>query len=244
MIEALFWGTFAAASLLLGAGLAMRLRLSKKVIGVIMAFGVGVLISAIAFELTEEAFKTAGASASLAIGLGLGALTFFVGDWAVDHMGGHHRKNAEGKNGGDSGMAIVLGSVLDGIPESIVLGLSIVHGGAVGIAMLVAVFISNLPEAIGATSGLLKSGWRRWPIIGMWALVVVVSGLASLAGFALFDTASPDVVAFTLSFSAGALLTMLADTMMPEAYDDAGPLAGIITTLGFGIAFWINILDK
>jgi ZIP family zinc transporter len=243
MMESLLWGLAAAASLLIGALLAMRLKLNKKVIGVIMAFGVGVLISAIAFELTEEAFRTAGASASLAIGLAAGALTFFVGDWAIDHMGGHHRKSAEGKNGGGSPMAIVLGSVLDGIPESIVIGLSIVHGGAVGIAMLVAVFLSNLPESIGATSGLLKNGWHRWPVLGMWALVVAVSGLASLAGFALFDTASPDTVAFTLAFSAGALLTMLADTMMPEAYDDAGSLAGIITTLGFGIAFWINILD-
>jgi ZIP family zinc transporter len=243
MMESLLWGLAAAASLLIGAALAMRVKLNKKVIGIIMAFGVGVLISAIAFELTEEAFRTAGASASLAIGLAAGALTFFVGDWVIDHMGGHHRKSAEGKNGGDSGVAIVLGSVLDGIPESIVIGLSIVHGGAVGVAMLVAVFLSNLPESIGATSGLLKNGWRRWPVLGMWTLVVVVSGLASLAGFALFDTASPDTIAFTLAFSAGALLTMLADTMMPEAYDDAGSLAGIITTLGFGIAFWINILD-
>lgn len=242
MIAALLWGLGAAASLLVGALLAMRWRLPKKVVGIIMAFGVGVLVSAIAFELTEEAFRTAGASASLAIGLAAGALTFFIGDWAIDHMGGQRRKNPEGK-GGDSGMAIVLGSVLDGIPESIVIGLSIVHGGAVGVAMLVAVFLSNLPEAIGATSGLLKSGWRRGPIIGLWTLVVAVSGLASLAGFALFDTASADVVAFTLAFSAGALLTMLADTMMPEAYDDAGPLAGIITTLGFGVAFWINILN-
>lgn len=241
MIAALLWGLAAAASLLVGALLAMRWRLPKKVVGIIMAFGVGVLVSAIAFELTEEAFRTAGASASLAIGLGLGALTFFIGDWAIDRMGGHRRKNPEGK-GGDAGMPIVLGSVLDGVPESIVIGLSIVHGGAVGVAMLVAVFLSNLPEAIGATSGLLKSGWRKGPVIGMWTLVVIVSGLSSLAGFALFDTASPDAVAFTLAFSAGALLTMLADTMMPEAYDDAGPLAGIITTLGFGVAFWINIL--
>lgn len=241
MLASLLWGTAAAASLLVGALLAMRWHLSKKLVGIIMAFGVGVLVSAIAFELTQEAFRTAGAGMSLATGLAAGALTFFVGDWVIDRMGGHHRKNSEGKNGG-SPLAIVLGSVLDGIPESIVIGLSIVHGGAVGVAMLVAVFLSNLPEAIGATSGLIKTGWRRWPVIGMWALVVAVSGLASLAGFALFDTASPGTVAFTLAFSAGALLTMLADTMMPEAYDDAGPLAGIITTLGFGIAFWINVL--
>jgi zinc transporter, ZIP family len=207
-----------------------------------MAFGVGVLISAIAFELAEEAFHTAGASFSLALGLGLGALTFFAGDMIINRMGGHHRKHSEG-NENSSPTGIVLGSILDGIPESIVIGLGIARGGAVGAAMLIAVFLSNLPEAIGATSGMLKNKWRRLPLIGMWLLVVAVSGVASLAGFSLFDTASPDVVAFTLAFSAGALLTMLADTMMPEAYKDTGPLAGLVTTLGFGIAFWVSMFE-
>lgn len=242
MIESLLWGVIAAGTLILGALLAMHWQLPRRLVGIIMAFGVGVLLSAIAFELTEEAFKTAGASMSLAIGLAVGALTFFVGDTLIDRMGGQKRKSQKGSADG-SPLAIVLGSVLDGIPESIVLGLSIVHGGSVGIAMLVAVLLSNLPEATSATAGLLKTGWHKWPIIGMWALVVAVSGVASMAGFALFDTASPDVVAFTLAFSAGALLTMLADTMMPEAYQDTGQLAGIITTLGFGVAFWINILS-
>lgn len=242
MIEALLWGLAAAGSLLIGALLAMRWTLPNRLVGVIMAFGVGVLISAIAFELTEEAFRTAGAGLGLGLGLAAGAMTFFVGDWFIDRMGGRHRKSQEGSADGTP-RAIVLGSVLDGIPESIVIGLSIVHGGSVGVAVLVAVFLSNLPEAIGATSGLMKTGWRRLSVVGMWALVVVVSGLASLAGYGLFDTAAPEVVAFTLAFSAGALLTMLADTMMPEAYKDSGQLAGIITTLGFGVAFWISVLS-
>lgn len=242
MFESFFWGVVASSSLLIGAIIAMRIKLSKKLIGLIMAFGVGVLVSAIAFELIDEAFKTAGASKSLAFGLCLGALCFFGGDYLIDHMGGYHRKNSAGKSG-NSGLAIVLGSVLDGIPESIVIGLGLFHGGAVGVAMLIAVFASNLPEAISATSGLLKNGWKKSSLVAMWSLVVVVSGLASVAGFALFDTASPDIVAFVLAFSAGALLTMIADTMMPEAYEDAGPLVGIITTLGFGVAYWINILS-
>jgi len=243
MIESLFWGSIAAGSLLIGAVIAMVVRLPRRVLGAIMAFGVGVLISAVAFELAEEAFKQAGASIWLTVGLGLGALTFFVGDLLIDRMGGRHRKRAAGPDDNNSGPAIVLGSILDGIPESIVLGLSIVHGGVVSVAMLVAVFISNLPEAIGATAGLRKSGWRTPPLIGMWALVVVVSGSASLAGYALFDKAPADVTAFTLAFSAGALLTMLADTMMPEAYNESGQAAGIITTLGFGVAFWISMLS-
>jgi ZIP family zinc transporter len=242
MIESLLWGVVAASSLLIGAVISMRWTLSKRVVGVIMAFGVGVLISAVSFELAEEAFNTAGASWSLALGLAVGALTFFIGNIIINRMGGRHRKRPEG-NADSSPLAIVLGSVLDGVPESIVIGLSILHGGGVGVAMLVAVFLSNLPESIGATTGMLKNGWKRWSLIGMWALVVIVSGLASMAGFSLFNNASPDVVAFTLAFSAGALLTMLADTMMPEAYKDTGQLAGIVTTLGFGVAFWVSMFE-
>jgi len=242
MIESFLWGAAAASSLLIGALISMRWYLPKRVVGVIMAFGVGVLISAVAFELAEEAFLTAGASVSLAIGLGLGAVTFFIGNIIINRMGGRHRKRLEG-NPESTGKAIVLGTVLDGIPESIVIGLSIVHGGTVSIAMLAAVFLSNLPESIGATSGMRRTGWRRWPLLGMWGLVVLISGLASLAGFSLFQDASADVIAFTLAFSAGALLTMLADTMMPEAYKETGQLAGIVTTLGFGIAFWISMFE-
>jgi ZIP family zinc transporter len=242
MLASLLWGLFAAASLLVGALISMRWQLPKKVVGTIMAFGVGVLISAIAFELAEEAFNTAGASLSLALGLALGALTFFVGDFLIGKIGGKNRKHIGGDKD-SSATAIVLGSVLDGIPESIVLGLSIAHGGSISVAMLVAVFLSNLPEAIGATSGMLKNNWRRAPLLGTWVLVVVVSGVASLAGYTLFAHASADVVAFTLAFSAGALLTMLADTMMPEAYKDAGLFAGIMTTLGFGVAFWISMFE-
>jgi ZIP family zinc transporter len=242
MFEALFWGTTAASSLLIGAGISLKWHLPKRLVGLVMAFGVGVLISAIAFELAEEAFRTAGASWGLALGLAGGALTFFLGNYFISKKGGARRKRAAG-NDDSSALAIVLGTVLDGIPESIVIGLSIVHGGVVGVAMLVAVFLSNLPEAIGSTSGLRRGGWKRWPLMGMWLGVVIVSGVASLAGYGLFEQASPDTVAFTLAFSAGALLTMLADTMIPEAFEDSGPLAGIVTTLGFGIAFWISMFE-
>jgi ZIP family zinc transporter len=242
MTESLLWGFVAASSLLIGALISIRWTLPKQLVGIIMAFGVGVLISAIAFELAEEAFQTAGASVSLAVGLIAGALTFFVGNTLINRMGGKFRKRLEGNPEGTP-LAIVLGTVLDGIPESIVIGLSILHGGSVGVAMLAAVFLSNLPESIGATSGMRKNGWKTWPLLGMWTFVVVISGLASLAGYSLFSNASPDTLAFMLAFSAGALLTMLADTMMPEAYKDTGQLAGLVTTFGFGIAFWISMFE-
>ena len=140
-------------------------------------------------------------------------------------------------------MAIVLGSVLDGIPESMVIGLTIYEGGAVGAAYLAAVFISNLPESISSTSGLATSGWQKSRILWMWVAIAVISGVASLAGYALFQNSSPDTVAFVLAFAAGAILTMLADTMMPEAFQHGGKLVGILTTLGFAVAFTIHTLD-
>ncbi|HUC90123.1 MAG TPA: ZIP family zinc transporter [Patescibacteria group bacterium] len=238
MIIAFLWGLLAASSLLLGDISATYLKIPKRVLGLIIAFGVGVLISAVSFELVENAFLSTNRGWSVAGGLLAGALVFFVGDVVIERMGGrHHRKGKQGP-----GLAILLGTILDGIPESIVLGLTLVRGGSISIAMLVAVFLSNLPEAIGATAGLRSIGWRRNRTLGLWLIVTVISGLAALAGYAFFDTASPDVLAFTMAFAAGALLTMLADSMMPEAYRDSGRLGGLITTLGFGLAYFITAL--
>jgi zinc transporter, ZIP family len=140
-------------------------------------------------------------------------------------------------------LAIVLGTVLDGIPESMVIGLTIFKGGAVGAAYLAAVFISNLPEAISSTTGLISGGWRKSRILWMWIGIAVVSALASLAGYGMFQDSSPDTVAFVLTFAAGAILTMLADTMMPEAFQHGGRLVGVVTTLGFAVAYGIHTLD-
>ena len=137
----------------------------------------------------------------------------------------------------------MLGTVLDGIPESMVIGLTIFEGGAVGAAYLAAVFISNLPESISSTSGLATSGWKKSRILWMWIAIAVISGLASLAGYGLFQNSSPDTTAFVLAFAGGAILTMLAETMMPEAYEHGGKLVGVVTTLGFAVAFTIHTLD-
>jgi ZIP family zinc transporter len=124
-----------------------------------------------------------------------------------------------------------------------VIGLTIYEGGAVGAAYLAAVFISNLPESIASTSGLVASGWKKSKILWMWITIAVVSGLASMAGYGLFQNSSPGVIAFVLTFAAGAILTMLADTMMPEAYEHGGNLVGVLVTLGFAVAFTIHMLD-
>jgi zinc transporter, ZIP family len=241
--EALAWGLIAASSLVLGGILALRLPIGLRPLGLVMGFGAGVLISAVAYELVEDAFGTAGGSGAVALGLLAGAFTFYFGDLAIDRFGGEGRKSAAGGQEVGSALAIVLGTVLDGIPESIVLGLSLLGGGGVSVAMLAAVFLSNLPEALSSTAGLSKSGWGRREILGLWVVVTIVSGISALAGYAFFDGAPVATIAFVQAFAGGALLTMLADTMMPEAFRYGGKQVGLVTTLGFALAFFITTLE-
>jgi len=202
-----------------------------------------VLISAVSFDLIEEAVGKSSGHGWVVAGVFAGCGVFFGGDLAIDRLGGSERKDANGDQEGGSPLAIVLGTVLDGIPESMVIGLTIFEGGAVGAAYLAAVFISNLPESISSTSGLTSSGWQKSRILWMWIAIALISGLASLVGYAVFQDSSPGTVAFVLAFAAGAILTMLANTMMPEAFEHGGKWVGVVTTLGFAVAFTIHTLD-
>ena len=237
------WGTLAASSLVIGALVALRFRIGLRAIGLIMGFGAGVLISALAFDLVQEAVDKSSGHGWVVAGFFAGCGVFFGGDQLIGRLGGSQRKDADGSQESDSPLAIVLGTVLDGIPESMVIGLTIFEGGAVGAAYLAAVFISNLPESISSTSGLVSGGWEKSRVLWMWVVIALISGLASLAGYALFQDSPPDTVAFVLAFAAGAILTMLSQTMMPEAFEHGGKLVGIMTTLGFAVAFTIHTLD-
>jgi zinc transporter, ZIP family len=240
---AFFWGFVAASSLIVGGIVALRVPVSLRTLGLVMGFGSGVLISAVAYELVQEAVTTADRGAAVALGLFSGSAVFFVGDTLIDRYGGADRKKAAGAAAGGSALAIVLGIVLDGVPESAVIGLGLLSGEGVSAAMLAAVFLSNLPEAVAATSGLTRSGWSGRNVLLLWLGVTIVSAFASLAGYGLLDGASGDTVAFVLAFAGGAILTMLADTMMPEAFEHGGPLVGVLTTLGFALAFAISALE-
>jgi ZIP family zinc transporter len=243
LTEALAWGLVASSSLILGGVLAHTVRLGNRVLGLVMAFGAGVLISAVAFELVEEAFEGSSGEGAVATGLLAGSVVFFAGDWYIDRVGGDGRKSSSGMQANGTGLAIVLGIVLDGIPESVVLGLTVLQEGTISLAFLAAVFLSNLPEAIAATAGLSRAGWSQARVLGLWVLVCLVSGLAALLGATAFDGAGARTIAFVLSFAAGAILTMLADTMMPEAFTHGGKAVGLLTTLGFGLAFAISMLE-
>jgi ZIP family zinc transporter len=242
VLEAALWGFVGGVALLVGAAAGLRLGPSQRVIGLIMAFGAGVLISALTFELTDEAFRRGGTDA-VAVGLTAGALSFFAGDWMVDRRGGEHRKRSGGQQQAGSGSGIVVGALLDGIPESVAIGISLVGGGSVGVAVVAAVFLSNVPEALSAATGLRKAGRSpRW-ILGLWLAVALISALAAALGYGLLGDASPDVVAFIEAFAAGAILTMLADTMMPEAFEHGGNVVGLVTVAGFALAFLLSTVQ-
>jgi ZIP family zinc transporter len=239
LAEAAFWGFVGGVALLVGSILGLTVGASKRLIGLIMAFGSGVLISAVAFELVEEAFDSGGTDA-VAIGLAAGAVAFFAGDWIVDHRGGRHRKRSQGEQGSGTASAIVVGAMLDGIPESIAIGVSLLGGSPVGVPGVAAVFLSNVPESLSAATGLKAAGWSGRRILGLWFGVAVICAAASAAGYAFLGGASENVIAFIQAFAGGAILTMLADTMMPESFDDAGPYVGLATVIGFAIAFFLS----
>ena len=242
MAEAAFWGLVGASALVIGAEVAFAFKLSRMVIGLIMAFGVGALISAVSFELVAPAMEDAEAW-KVVLGLALGSAAFFIGDRAIATMGGAKRKNPDGDSSGDSGLGIVLGTVLDGIPESAVLGMSLVGGGGVSIALLAGIWVSNFPESLGSTVNLTKGGWEKTKIRSLWLGIALVSGVSAAIGYVVVNNVSALNGVVVESFAAGALLTMIADEMAPEAYERSAIYAGIATVAGFAVALFLTSLE-
>ena len=242
MLEAAGWALVGGSSLLIGAAIGLAFRLSSHVVGLILAFGAGTLVSALTFELTEEAFSLGGADA-VAIGLALGALAFFIGDRLIDNRGGEKRMSQMGEQSDGTGRALLLGAVLDGIPESVVIGLTLLSGEGIGVAVVAAVFLSNFPEGLSSSTGLRAAGWSSGQILGVWAIVAVVCAISAAAGYGLLEGASGNTVGLINAFAAGAVLTMLTDVMFPEALKHGGKAAGLATTLGFAVAFLLTTLD-
>jgi zinc transporter, ZIP family len=239
MILAVLWGGLAAASLLIGFYLATR-GPSKRTTGLIMGIGAGALIAAIAYELMPESLL---AGWNMALAFGLGALAFFLGDWAVDHRGGGDRKDIAGGAEAGSGAAIFVGTLLDNVPESIILGMGLALGGAINLAFLAAVFISNLPEGVAGTINLEAAGTPRRHVLRMWVRLVAVSAACAGLGFLLVGRLPEADGRIAQAFAAGAMLTMLADAMMPEAFEHGGKLVGLFTVMGFLLAAILSLLE-
>jgi ZIP family zinc transporter len=242
MLSALGWGTLAASSLVLGAGLAFVRDWPSRQIGLILAFGAGALISAVSFELAAEGIKV-GSLRVTALGLGVGALTYFTLDGLIANRSASGRGRAGRASASDSGNALALGAFLDGIPEQLVLGIGLAAGEGVGIGLLVAIFVSNLPEAIGSASAMRDSGRSRSEILWLWAAVAAICTLATVAGYWIADVTSGDLRAALDGFAAGALLVMLIDSMIPDATKEAGRVAGLVTTIGFAVATGLSGLS-
>jgi zinc transporter, ZIP family len=233
MAAALGWGALSASSLIIGALLGLARDWPGKLIGSVLAFGAGALISAISFDLAEEGGRLGGGD-SLAIGLALGALTYFGAHRLVERVGGPRRKApSAAPDDADAGIALALGAFLDGIPEQAVLGIGIAAGPGVSVGLLAAIFVSNLPEAIGSASA-MKAPPRQ--VVRLWIVVAVICTLATVVGYAIADNVSGDTQAIIDGFAAGALLVMLIDSMIPEAARRAGDIAGLLTVLGFAVA--------
>jgi ZIP family zinc transporter len=237
LLEAFLWGALAASSLLAGYLLAGR-KLSDRTVGLIMGFGAGALISAIAYELVPESILDGW---SIAAGFLIGALVFFAADWLVDRWGGEHRKHIPGKKKEGSGAAVFIGTLLDAIPESLVLGMTLASGGSISVAFIAAVFVSNLPEGVAGTMNLTGAGRSRHHVFWMWVVLVLVSAVGAMLGYVLVRAIPTTDGHFAQAFAAGAMLTMLADAMMPEAYLHGGRLTGLLTVLGFGIIALLSI---
>jgi ZIP family zinc transporter len=234
MLEAAFWGLVAASALVIGAAVGIWVPISRRIVALIMAFGSGALVSALAFDLTEEAFNQGGTGPT-ALGLALGGLTFFVGDLLIERgLGGSSGVHA------NNGPAIVLGALLDGLPESIVLGASLIGGLGVSVSFLAAVFASNFPEGLGAARDLRDAGRSPGQIILLWVVIALASSVAAAIGFVALGDMAAGPAAIIQAFAAGAILAMLADTMFPEAFREGGIGVGLATVFGFSIAFFLS----
>ena len=228
MGSALGWGALAASSLVIGALLGLARDWSPRSVGLVLAFGAGALISAVSYDLVEEG-AALGGPGTIAAGLAVGALTYFLLDRAVERS-----------DSGGGGSALALGAFLDGIPEQMVLGIGLATGEGVSVGLLVAIFVSNLPEAIGSSTDMRAAGRSASSIRWLWIAVAAICTLASVGGYALADSVSDDLKAAINGFAAGALLVMLIDSMIPEAREKAGRAAGLMTVLGFALAFSLS----
>src|SRR5436190_19094256 len=235
MASALGWGALAASSLVLGALLALARRWPSRQVGLVLAFGAGSLISAVSFELAQAGFEI-GNPSSTALGLGAGALTYYVLDGLIARRSSAGRGRHGRSTGSSPGPALALGAFLDGIPEQLVLGIGIASGEGVSVALLVAIFVSNLPEAIGSSTEMRAAGRRPAAVRRLWLLVALVCAAATVAGYAIADNVSGNVNAAVDGFAAGALLVMLIDSMIPDAVRRGGDVSGLVTVLGFAVA--------
>jgi ZIP family zinc transporter len=249
-LQAGLWGLLSGSALLIGALVGWYAHLPQRLVAGIMAFGSGVLISALSFELMDEAWQRGGLGPA-AGGFLAGALVYTGANYALAHRGARHRKRSghaghrheQAAAHPDNGLALAMGALLDGIPESIVIGVSLLEGGVVGKVAVIAVFLSNLPEGLSSAAGMRKEGKGAAYTFGLWGAIALASGLAAMLGYISFAGVDPSAVSFVQAVAAGAILAMIVDTMVPEAFVETQDFAGLIAVLGFLVAFALSKLE-
>jgi ZIP family zinc transporter len=242
-LQAGLWGLLAGAALVIGALIAYNFSIKTRVIATVMAFGSGILISTLSFDLMDEAFKTGGIISTAAGFVGGAAIYTFI-NYILSKKGAKHRKRSGDqqpkKSESGTGLALAAGALIDGIPESIAIGLSMLKGGTVSLIAVIAIFLSNIPEGLSSVAGMKKAGRSAFYIFSIWIGIAIISGLSSLAGYSLFQNMPPAIIALSIAIAAGAILAMIVDTMIPEAFQDTHDFAGLITVIGFLIAFFLT----
>jgi len=231
MWHAALWGGIAGSAVFLGALAGILFQIKKRWIGIIMAFGTGVLMGAATFELLGDSLKEGGLGPT-ALGFMGGALLFTLFEYFISRKGGNRRKRSNGHQMGSSGLAIFIGTLIDAIPESVIIGVSLLKEGSVSFLLVIAIFISNFPEGLSSSVGLKKGGYSTTRILFMWFVVLVLSALSSFMGYVFLEKTSDVVISIIGAFAAGGVVSMVSSAMMPEAYDEGGAIVGFVTALG------------
>ena len=245
MLTSLIYGLVASSGLFIGAYLGIRFNFKRITNACIMAFGSGVLIATLASVLMEEAYERAnGAFHIVTLGFIAGGAAFVVLDYVVDILGGSHRKHKKSIRAKAlaNDKAIALGALLDGIPEAIVIGIGVAQNAGLGLLMLIAVLLNNVPEGISGVHGLKNAEKSRKFMYTLWTLITVVCAISAVFGYVKFQNASPLVVSLALSLAAGSILAMVSETLIPEALDEGGRRVTMFLLFGFLVIFELSHL--
>jgi ZIP family zinc transporter len=238
MAQVIIYGLVGALGLFIGSICGVFLKIKEKIIGIFMAFGAGALIAAASFGLLEESYTLSGLYHTI-WAFAFGGLLFILGDLLIVRLGGRgHKRYRESR--GIVGRAIVFGAVLDGIPESLALGVALLLGKGLGLLLLIAIFISNFPEGISSAYDLLRAGQKRIRILVAWGLVALVGFACVILGYAAFGHISKTILGITEAVAAGALLAMVSSTMIPESFKESGFSASLVTVFSFSLIFFLS----
>lgn len=258
MVDGLLFGAIGSSALILGALAGSRIQIPKRVLAAMLAFASGALITALAFELFEDSHEQGGLWRA-GLGLMAGATVFTLlsqrldrmaeGDRAEDHGSEKLDKDAASREEspshasvtGTAGLALLAAVTLDGVPENIALGVSLGEGTG-GVALLAAIFVSNFPESLVGSASMRAQGRSQGFIVGVWLACAVLLTLAVVVGAGPLSRAEPETLSWPLAFAAGAVLASLADTLMPEAYEDGGPAVALSTAAGFVLSYVLATL--